>query len=475
MKILIWDTLPIPKITSSFWFWKDYSTNVWKNGNTCLLNEWKVGIRSLPKQDRIIKPIYQEFFWISETSKYCAGVNDINSIDILEFDTWKFIRRLNIPQVANEPLNNIRDVQLFWKYLFLSIEDDSKPVIKIPGNEVWNHTIKRIDIETMEEKIIEDPECVLYNLSESDGFYFTYLDWWNYSWKYLHDKDLNIIRIPESYYFPSANINDGMLILKKQWDTDNYVRNVWSSDSPIGPYEWIGKFSEWKCLVYNCIFSIIDKKGDFLFSTHNYDFSSITTKRLLNINNQNYWCDESNIFKDWKIILWWDVYDDKSKILFSFEWSKTEKQELKINSKNNWLYVGLRKKNWKIEQCIFNEKWTLLVGWVRLCSDNKIVMKVDWAILILSSDDKNKCRVHPDNTYVVDVLFDNGFTKNKSTVASIESLWKITKYLITDKNFNKENLWSLKQMKKLSIEFNDISDELIQIKWKNFKKKLLKL
>lgn len=466
MKILIEEGLPRPIITDRFW------ETIFNNGTT-LLNDVKISkvwLRSLLKQQRTIKPKYSEIYWIKESWTYCIWVIDVNNIDIIDRFTWDVKFTFNI---VNDVKLGIKNTQILWKYLVIDYESDYDPP-KWTESVVWTHKIKMIDIETGIEKIIDDPECVFYNLVENNWRFFSCPDGWNYSKKYIQDSNLAIINIPEWYHsLWVSDIDEWMLKLWKI-GPEPFVREVWSNNQPIWPYDWIWKFSEWKCLVYkDWVFSIIDKQWTTLFSIkEEWKWQTIINKRILNINNQAYGGAESNIFKDWKMILFWNTYDEKWDILFSFEWSSQEKQELRINSNANWILVWTRRRLGEdVEHCMFNENWKLLCCGDKLVSKNKILMKLDWGLLELNYFKGKWCNIYKDTDYLAEL----NFNKNKFLTASIELNWNKTKYIFMNED-NIDNIKSVAAINNLWIVYNDnVTDKTIEIKWKKFSKKFLKI
>lgn len=432
-------------------------------------------VKNILTGEQLISPVYLSISFPKRDHRYFIWqkYDSLSTFDIIDITTGIIVK--SIDYTKNQ--TTIPDsIDIFWKYMIQYFQS--------AGDDFWevNTKVSVTNIETGTEKIIEYSTDAM-NLTNwitinSDELVFNYNPWTGDLT--LMDIELNEITIPEWYQLSWYKSSEWMVTLKKEWTKnsipwqDYYLWDAKLKTSPIWPYEWTSFFSEGKCIVlqnWGTKWIVIDKEGNELFNIewfkNKYDFDK--WKRLFRSSE----ADNVNMFNDWKLIFLWKMYNTEWKIICEFEWNDVEQKNLLIKNNNNWIFLWIRN-DWITEPktCLFNDIGTVLFKDDSRNQKGHMYFKLSDKFIRYCPGNR-ELEVFNDTEYLVDVLhWKCNFLKiiEKDNTSTYIAKWRWTRdEIFKDRIMNLDDLlWKLSKV-------DELSNEIIEIDWKKFKRKLMKL
>lgn len=398
------------------------------------------------------------------------------SISAEVFDySGKIIKKLDLKE-NEEYIKYNYDFNITWHQIYetcteveiLVLNNHQKPLTK------WT-TLKSYNIKTWEE------------FTQDIGWLFwghlidwkLLLSWHQNDFIVVYDQQLKRIELPLSIQF----INEDIVSLPDKLTWKIWFRNMYNDTDKSEWYDRIWQFSEGKVLVYNKgkLF-VINKKEEILFNIP-------IDKVWLNKNNINevreYLSDlqlwKNSVFYNWELFFEWKFYD--------IGWNIVRELQIPLNMLSdidNIIYLK-DNKDWIIrcgttssnrnnipDEIMFNEKGSYILNSSNFpdINNKNFSMSSNWYLVRTFFDPLNLSQL-PDNKYYSNNRLFADIQKLNENLIKLTWSNETKQFYLKDKD-SFDSMRTTKELYIKSLECIDSGNNII-IKWKKFKKNLIKI
>lgn len=468
------------------WFWDTWNAIKYENWLSAYTNlqastNAKIWIFNVVSNNWIVKPEYtnilffpNEDFLIWIIDKQRSGLPG-NYVVLDKSFNKKYSS--NYSSNTDYTKDYPKDLEIIWN----KVVELFQRTTENPDQSINSKTIvKIIDIITSDIKTIEFEDKLRdIKIWQTDWKYFPIFHSSIAAWWHIYDTNLQKINIPKGYRYGTSTtyskISNWIIRLTKPKDKDNLrFHKLWSNIEPIWPYQWISRFSEWKCLVIkNNELSVIDETWTELCKIElDNSISNINEfKDILNDKEQyiSKILPINNIYRNWKIFIMWSIYDTTWKKIATVDnLDNTKKNSIALISEGDWIiYCWYHRPHTFSEireRQLFTEEWReFYKQWNNQYSND--LCKINWYTLTIT--DNGKYILYKDSDLLIDIK------PISMSIYEVEKNWVKEKYYSSSPiNIDKE-LYAEDFLNK-TVKIEDIDDGTIKINWKQFKKKLLK-